>query len=246
MQNKKKIFVIFGIIIILVILVISLFFILNKKDSNVDNSTVHMVNDDYSIEKAMSKNALSNLIKDTGYLSFTINPVAKDSVKKTVFYAYDNYMILKPSDGDDIIVTDKSSLYKIKSDKIENYKKLDNYDMNSFVMDIRLQDVHLESSVSNGIITDRFMSNNQHSKEIIDNLNDSFPEVYNIIDEYDALYVAYFFDESSLELKGYNLIGFNTDGNDILYVMNNISKELQEEDKNNISKWIDIVKNYKE
>ena len=216
------------------------------KDSNVDNSTVHMVNDDYSIEKAMSKNALSNLIKDTGYLSFTINPVAKDSVKKTVFYAYDNYMILKPSDGDDIIVTDKSSLYKIKSDKIENYKKLDNYDMNSFVMDIRLQDVHLESSVSNDIITDRFMSNNQHSKEIIDNLNDSFPEVYNIIDEYDALYVAYFFDESSLELKGYNLIGFNPDGNDILYVMNNISKELQEEDKNNISKWIDIVKNYKE
>lgn len=246
MENKKKIFVILGILVILVIIAISSFVILNKKDSNADNSTVHMVNDDYSIEKAMSKNALSNLIKDTGYLSFTINPVAKDSVKKTVFYAYDNYMILKPSDGDDIIVTDKSSLYRIKSDKIENYKKLDNYDMNSFVMDIRLHDVHLESSVSNGIITDRFMSNNQHSKEIIDNLNDSFPEVYNIIDEYDALYVAYFFDESSLELKGYNLIGFNPDGNDILYVMNNISKEIQEEDKNNISKWLDIVKNYKE
>lgn len=246
MENKKKIFIILGILVILVIIAISSFVILNKKDSNVDNVTVHMVNDDYSIEKAMSKNALSNLIKDTGYLSFTINPVAKDSVKKTVFYAYDNYMILKPSDGDDIIVTDKSSLYRIKSDKIENYKKLDNYDMNSFVMDIRLHDVHLESSVSNGIITDRFMSNNQHSKEIIDNLNDSFPEVYNIIDEYDALYVAYFFDESSLELKGYNLIGFNPDGNDILYVMNNISKEIQEEDKNNISKWLDIVKNYKE
>ena len=240
---------IYRILIILVILFSITLSLLSCKVNSVDNDYIvqNKVSSDYSIDKAIEVNSFENLTKETGYYKFYLRPVEK-VLNSCIVYAHDKYLIFKLRNEDISIVTDKSSAYIIKDNIVKERRELYNYNQNSFLIDKSLHDTSLETTTVEDKIFDKYLASSKNSKEKLKYLNNNFPEIFHFdIDNIEGLFIFYFLYDSSYEMFGYNILATTKDmGSEVIYLVNNTTKEIDDEEKNYISDLINKIKNYKE
>ena len=243
-KRIKKILV----ISLAIFLINSLSISCNKKTNNDNNKLSYEIPSDYSIEKAIEVNSLSNLLKETGYFSFSFKPVT-DVLNKCYCYAHDKYLIFKISDSNISIVTDKSSAYVVENNNIKEHRKINNYDQNSFIIDKSLHDIVLKKDVmpEYNILIDRYLSSKNNCINKLNFLNENFPEVfYYNYEKFDGLFVTYYLDLKTYEISGYNVSSASKENSELIFMLNEATKDVSEENKEYISKMIKLVENHKE
>lgn len=239
----------FRILVILIFLFLSIINLCSCKVNSVDNEYIEAkkVPSDYSIDKAIEVNSFDNLTKETGYYKFYLRPVEK-VLNSCIVYAHDKYLIFRLRNENLSIITDKSSAYIIKDDVVKEHRELYNYNQNSFLIDKSLHDTSLETTTVEDKIFDKYLASSKNCKEKLKYLNNNFPEIFNFdIDNIEGLFLYYFLYDNSYELFGYNVLATTKDmGSEVIYLVNNTTKEIDEEEKNYISNLIKNINNYKE
>ena len=248
----KKIYKILRILVILIILfqATQVNLACTSKDTN-DNSSVSKDSGlkNYSVENMIKVNTLENLTKETGYYKFNLRPF-EDVLNSSTVYAYDKYLIFVLKDSNLTVFTDMSSAYIIENNTIKEHRKINNYNQDSFLIDKSLHDTDIETNIFDGKIFQKFMTSKENTETKFKYLDENFPEIFHFKNyNYPGIILSYYLYEDSYELFGYNVIGTMPDSNSgtsVIYLLNNTTKNINDEEKEMINELIKLVNNSEE